>query len=370
MNVREVLSTRLAATLGGVMFGWLVVITAVWLGQGQLPTLDMLSHGDGGHYLKIATTGYEFFPCADGALPDTWCGNTAWQPLYPALIWVVSLVGIDPRMSALIVTALAGAYFTWMMLRDSQRSGASAWRFALLIAVAPGMVWMHAAFPITLMLVWSALAFRAAFQGQAWQAALWSALAILTHSSGFFISLSVGIVLLLSTVQWVRSFAAFIGIVFGAVLVWLAGLQLVVGSWQAWWLVQAKYYSDAGGVIGRLKALITHLYSPLSPQSNPGQFWSGLQSWVVVFLSAAALIAIWRASLPGKQKFAQVSQVAILGLIPFVVGGALSISRNQAQTTLFFTRLRLAAVVEWLLVAALTIIGAMICQLFLAGWID
>lgn len=281
-KLQEIVAQPLAATIGSTIFGWLVVWAAVYLGTGQLVSLNLLSHGDGGHYLSIATTGYEFFPCLDTYQPGSWCGNTAWQPLYPAAIRLVSLSGLDPRISALIVTAVAGIIFTLLMLRDSQRSGASAWRLALLIAVAPGMVWMHAAFPMTMLLLWSALAFRAAARGAAWQAAVWSALAILTHSSGFFITLSVAIVLVLSVRRWFRSTVTFTGIVLGAVLLWLAGLQLAVGSWQAWWLVQAKYYAGAGGIVDRLKALIGHLLAVFFPAvyrvsfgraCSPGLLW-------------------------------------------------------------------------------------------------
>ena len=42
---------------------------------------------DAGHYMAIATTGYEYFSCAriGGRWSDA-CGNAAWFPLYP---WVM-----------------------------------------------------------------------------------------------------------------------------------------------------------------------------------------------------------------------------------------------------------------------------------------
>ena len=368
--MRSFIQSNLAIAVLTSLFGWLVVIAAVFASTRAFPTLDMLGRADGVHYLAISTTGYEFFKCSAEYWPGGWCGNAAWQPLYPLFIRILALTGIAPAIAGLLITAVAGVVFALLTLNTSNRNGWAAWRLGLLVAVAPGMVWMHAVFPITLLLVWSFLAFRAAAGGKGWQAAIWAALAIVTHSSGMFIAAAVAIVLALSADSILRKLASYFAIVFGAVIIWLGSLQLIVGNWQAWWLVQAKYYAMSGGLIDRVKALAHHLLSAFSLTSSQANLWTSIQSWVVILLSVAAILNVVSEKLSRKPLIAEIAKITILGLFPFVVGGLLSISRNQAQTTLFFKRVKIGVWAEVMLIMTLVVVGAQISQLFLTGLID
>lgn len=368
--VRTFLRSNVAIALLTSLFGWLVVLAAVFASTRTFPTLEMFGRADGVHYLAISTTGYEFFKCSDEYWPGGWCGNAAWQPLYPLFIRAIASIGIAPAWAGLIITSAAGVIFALLTLNATDRTGWAAWRLGLLIAVAPGMVWMHAIFPITLLLVWSFLSFRAAAFGRGWQAGVWAALAIVTHSSGIFIAVAVAIVLVLSATSIPKKLLSYLAIVFGAIIIWLGSLQLVVGNWQAWWLVQAKYYAMSGGLGDRLKSLAHHLLNAFSLSSTQAELWSSLQSWVVLLLSVAAIFNVASANFSRKHLTAEIAKITILGLFPFVVGGLLSIARNQAQTTLFFNRVKLGAWAETILVGVLVLVGAQISQLFLAGLID
>lgn len=367
---RQLTRSSFVVALVTSIFGWLVVAGAILVGTQSFPTLEMLSRADGVHYLAISTSGYEFFKCSDTYWPGGWCGNAAWQPLYPLFIRMVSITGLSPAVSGLLITAVAGLVFSLLSLKDSARTGSAAWRLGLLIAVAPGMVWMHAVFPITLLLVWSLLAFRGASAGAGWQSAIWASLAILTHSSGIFIAFAVLIMLVFSSRSIVKQLSSFITIVLASVVLWLGSLQLLLGTWQAWWLVQAKYYAMSGGPIDRLKALKNHLLNAFILGSSPADLWTSIQSWLVLFLCIAAIWNVLNARGSRKQGLAEISKISILGLFPFIVGGLLSVSRNQAQSTLFFSRVRVGVWTEILLIVIFTIVGAQTSQLFLTGWID
>src|ERR1043165_2772170 len=68
-----------------------VVLTSVlfFLGESYFNPTNW-SRWDSGHYLYIATNGYEYFPCAGKfGYPSNateMCGNTGWFPGYPFLI--------------------------------------------------------------------------------------------------------------------------------------------------------------------------------------------------------------------------------------------------------------------------------------------
>lgn len=371
-GVRRFAGVPILVALVSNALGWLFVLAVVRLGLHEWLSTELLSRADGGHYLSIATTGYHFAACTPDDPNTLWCGNTAWQPLYPLLIRLVSLSGFTPAVSGLLVTAAAGVGMNYLLLRQSGRAGTALWRLALLLTVAPGMVWMHAVFPISLLLLWSALAFIAVQRSRYWLTGVYAALAILTYSSGLFIAVSLALMAaILSGRDWMRAVFKVLAPVAVAVTAWLVMLQLSVGNWRAWWLVQQKYYQGSGGVFERIGAFIHQLLAAFEFDAIPAAtIWISVQSWLVLFLSLAAGVAVWRSSASRRSISAATSQIVILGLFPFVVGGALSISRNQAQTVLFFPRLRLDAWAELLLILLLAIVGAQIVQLFFTAAID
>ena len=365
-TLRSLLGRPLVVAIGANLVAWLFMVCVFWLGLRQWPSLALLSRADGLLYLDISNNGYELFRCTQD--PSMWCGNTAWQPLYPILIRVVSLLGIAPVAAGLIITACAGVILSYVLARQTNRSGFALWRFALLVVFAPGMVWMHAVFPISLLLLWSALALGAARANRPALAGVWTALAVLTHSSGLVIALAV----LLRVVFGGRGtlpkrlglFLAPLGIAIGA---WLLSLALFVGDWTAWWLVQEKYYRAAGGFLDKARALARHLAGVFA---SDGSQWLSVQSWLVLFMVLAGIVAVWRSRTQRRNRMLGVAEIVIMGLFPFAIGGQLSVSRNQAQSVLFLERLRIGMWAELLLLLMLAVVGAQIAQLFFVGVID
>ena len=104
---------------------------------------------DSGHYLVIATKGWEFFSCSViGGRPEEWCGNAAWFPLYPWLLRPLIALGVQPATAGVWVSgtaALAMLVLLWNgLLRERGLKG-----FVLLAmaGVFPGAVYAHAIFP-------------------------------------------------------------------------------------------------------------------------------------------------------------------------------------------------------------------------------
>lgn len=369
-QAKRVITHPLTIATGASLFGWLVVIAAVWLGTRQFVTLEQLGRADGVHYLAIATTGYEFFQCSDDYWPGGWCGNAAWQPLYPMLIRLGVAIGLPAAVAGIAITAVAGFAFIWLMIRDSGRTGQAAWQLALILAVAPGTVWLHAIFPMTLLLLTSALAFRAARNGRSFAAGMWCSLAILSHSSGFFVALAVGVFVAVGSKPWLHAMTVLLLPIVAVAVIWLASLQVLVGDWRAWWLVQQKYYAESGSAFEKARSFVHHLGDAFSALATQAQVWSSVQSWIVVAFVMAGIVASIRAAGSRQDRLANLLQVVILGVFPFAVGGLLSISRNQAQTSLFIPRTRIGVWAEWLMIGLLTIVGAQITQMFVLGLVD
>ncbi len=103
---------------------------------------------DSGHYLSIATRGYEFERCATG---EEWCGNTAWLPGYSLLIRALERGGLSGPVAGLAVANLAHLgllirlNFILLRLRRSRTHRLSA---SVIATFFPGMVYYHAIFPI------------------------------------------------------------------------------------------------------------------------------------------------------------------------------------------------------------------------------
>ncbi len=115
---------------------------------------------DSGHYLAIATTGYEYFSCARiGGRPGDVCGNAAWFPLYPWMLKPLIALGVAPATAGVWVAGL-GALGMLVALWNGflRRRGMRGWLVLGMAAVFPGAVYQHAIFPTSLALLCLVLA--------------------------------------------------------------------------------------------------------------------------------------------------------------------------------------------------------------------
>lgn len=109
---------------------------------------------DSGHYLSIASHGYEFISCAKvpGYDPTQHCGNTAWLPGYPLLMRALMAFRLDPDTAGTLVSAtfaLGTLLILWNLFLDAEFSP-PALLTLLLAAFFPGHVYYHGIFPVAL----------------------------------------------------------------------------------------------------------------------------------------------------------------------------------------------------------------------------
>ena len=179
-----------------LLFAGYLAIMLPLLGTGErkyAPLWRILTQWDGQHYLSIAATGYEAFPCPDN--PAWICGNVGWFPLFPLAGRLVNFVvgpsGLDMRWSLLIAGFLA-LYLALLLLYRLVAA-----RFDHTVALTslgalllfPTSFYFLTAFPYALYLLLAVSVFYLLEREKNWACALPAGLLAVTYPSGLVITL-------------------------------------------------------------------------------------------------------------------------------------------------------------------------------------
>ncbi|MFL5364678.1 MAG: hypothetical protein ACJ781_04310 [Myxococcales bacterium] len=198
---------------------------------------------DSGQYLSIAARGYDLVECARiGYAPEGWCGNAGWMPGYPALIAAAVRVGATPLVAGVAISAgfeIALLVLLWNGLFERKSF------FALLAcALAPGAIYFHAVFPISLCAFFVALSLWLLLRDRFALAGLSGAAAAASYSTGFLIAPVAALWALSrpgSVVQRVGRAVVAGGLSTAGLVAVFAWHQAKLGAWDAFLRVQAKY---------------------------------------------------------------------------------------------------------------------------------
>jgi hypothetical protein len=195
LPVRALLASRLLVLLSGVVAMAVVnkQVGPAWLAsyRGHVGPIGYLlgwvRRFDSAHYLGIAAHGYSVHHAAE----------TAFLPLYPALIRLVGLVlGSDVLAGVAISTAcLLGALVLLHRLTELELGRGAANATVLLIAFAPLSFFFSAVYTESLFLMLS-VAGLAARQNHPRRAAVLAGLAALTRPTGFLLAIPLAIAVL------------------------------------------------------------------------------------------------------------------------------------------------------------------------------
>lgn len=234
----------LLATIAGRM---IVQLAGALAGQSVWSAADFRRY-DSNLYLSIADQGYFFYPCNDGSLPPTWCGNGGWLPAYPFLIRALGILLLPRSWAGVLLSELF--LFLSLFVIWNHFLGARLRLENLLVlglaALFPGNVYFHAIFPMSMAVFLSLLFVRFIQQGRTIATALSGFAAGLTYSSGILLS-SLGAIRLLTDL-WSRrrpsmhtAIAAFASPAAGMLALLL--IQLAMTSvWGVFFKVHEKYY--------------------------------------------------------------------------------------------------------------------------------
>jgi hypothetical protein len=198
---------------------------------------------DSGQYLSIARRGYDLVECSRiGFAASGWCGNAGWMPAYPALIALAMRFGARPipagvAISAGFEIALLAVLWNRLFVRKNPLA-------LLACALAPGALYFHAMFPISMCAFFVALCLSLLLEDRFALAGLAGAAAAFSYSTGFLVAPVAAAWALArkgTAAQRVSRAALAGGIAGAGLLAVFAIQQATVGAWDGFLRVQAKY---------------------------------------------------------------------------------------------------------------------------------
>ena len=295
--------------------------------------------GDSGHYLAIAVSGYELFPCPEPerAAEEQWCGNAGWLPGYPLVLRTLRACGARVRPAGLVVSALCGAGalgLLWTLFLGAELSPGNLGALTL-AAFFPGAVYHHAVFPISLFTALALLALDALARGRRMAGALAGAAAAFTYSTGFLLSPVAA--LHLATTSRVHGRGRRVGLALAALVaicIALGSLAVLVlqrwsvGVWDAFFRVQATY---GHGIHNPAATLLERLLAPFDPAASDGPRAPAAQTVFVLAWIAALATLLWRrrAALGDRERLLALFTAAFWA-VPLVVGSGVALHRAEA----------------------------------------
>jgi hypothetical protein len=245
------------------------------------------THGDSSIYLWIANLGYQIVRCPTGPTlpypPNSWCGNSAWQPLYPWMIKVVSLTGLSPTVSAEILTqvfALGSFILIWQIVGDSRHA-----RYVMVLAaVFPGSLYLFTIYPISLVIFLSLVLFKLLDQRRYLWAMVPAFLIPLGYSSAVAIVGVLGLWwLVFRRLRDWRQGILVVGSSVAGYVLFLGVLKISDGTWRAEFRESATYGIGVHDPLSTLFTLLTtNGFGPKAFLQVNGTWITPLQSLLVL----------------------------------------------------------------------------------------
>jgi hypothetical protein len=323
--------------------------------------------GDSGQYLQIAHHGSTLMPCpkSRGWPPGSWCGNAAWFPGYPALIWVGDHAGLSDQGAGVLISA-AFEFATLLLLWRWVLNARPTVQNFLCIGLAAfffGQIYYRAVFPISAEVFFLLLAIVLVSRERWLPAGIAGAAASVFYSSGFLLALVMGLWALLGDSgaplrrRASRALASG-GVAASGVALVLALQKAMTGSWTAFFKVQDKYGYQLGTPTTKFIKVIRPLFRrgglfrdaahlvDLAPNAQA----------VVVAAAMVSLVAVcairWRRL--DSQAWIILTEGILFWLFPMALGGRVRLYRADAlllPIVVLFRYLPIAAQILFLVAA-------------------
>ncbi|MES1246780.1 MAG: hypothetical protein ABUS54_03795 [Actinomycetota bacterium] len=307
-------------------------------------------------YEQIARHGYEMHRCT----PARWCGTTAWFPAYPLLLAPFAALGI-PLAPVGLAISFAAALATLVLLRRwFLPHGAGPLACA---AFAPGLVYLYAIFPLSLLTLAVVVFLRFAGRDDRVAGAA-GFLAALAYPLGLALVPVVAVVDVLQRRRrgpW-RRLLLLVGPAVAAGIGILVAQRLQTGRWSAYFDVAGSY----GGLHDPVTT-ITDWVTVLWNSSNPIGYaqvpiWQFL--FVTVLLAVLLVLAVRRRS---RDDVLLLTWSVGVWFVPLIQTGQ-SLWRSEAALAAGVPLVRLLPRrVAWAVAAALVVLAFGAAHEFFAG---
>jgi len=248
---RKIFLNQIAIVLITFLFSQVVLALILhYLDFGYFNSTNWL-RWDSGHYLQIASKGYELFPCAGKfgfPLKSTEiCGNTGWFPGYPLLIKLLSYLFKNDIIVAGVISKLFYFMSLLMVLKilDISRFLLKSLLFLCIPAFSFGFIFYNAIFPISAVLFFVLSGIYFFIKRKILLAGLFCFLAAFFYPTGFLLSFVFAITILITGNESFKQKVVklLIPVTMGGlgVIAVFAIFQITVNDWTAFLQVQAKY---------------------------------------------------------------------------------------------------------------------------------
>jgi len=204
------------------------------------------AHEDGKHYLSIAGNGYTLYACGTRLNP-VWCGNAGWFAGYPWIVGGLHLLGLPLAGTGVAVSWLASLGTLIVLWRCflADRPALAAGVALCYAALAPGLVYDYATFPLSMTNFCAVTAFALLHRRRPLAAGIAAAAAALAYPVGLAVAPAGALWLLTRRGVAVRERLRQCGLVLAPFLAGLAVFALVqrlsTGRWDAYLLEQQNY---------------------------------------------------------------------------------------------------------------------------------
>ncbi|MFC1890736.1 hypothetical protein ACFL4G_13380 [Thermodesulfobacteriota bacterium] len=292
---------------------------------------------DSHFYLQIARSGHELFPCSvhSRGSKQGWCGNTGWMPGYPYLLRVLAKTGLSLETAA-VALSTACAFLVLLLLwvfflgHDPTPRNLAALTAA---GFFPGFVFLHAAFPLSLELVFLLLATACLVRKRFLLAGLAGAAAAFIYTSGALFAVVAAGWLTIRLLKGELSFPAWVrGLLLASGLT-VAGLGLVfvihwqtTDHWDALFKIQSQYVQGVHNPFSTFLRKISRVFR------WPYRFKTGI-SWQTLLVAVFSLWCLVRqAARPGEitdRNAALLLYLLAYWLSPLFAGPGLNIYRSE-----------------------------------------
>ena len=232
---------------------------------------------DSGNYVSIVREGYYWSSCAARHTPQFGpvCSNTTWYPGYPYLVKVATWFGFPLATSATVIAvafwvATIVALWVWF-LRDAPRVRALG--CLAIAAFFPGVVYLQALFPISMLTFFMVLSIRFMLRRNWWGAGLAAGVAGFVYPIGVVLVpvMFLWVLLVRGDLEWIRRFVVAVGVaalaLSGTVAVFVIQ-QVQVGHWDASLTMQEKLGTTLLFPLRSLVTIVVHETSTI--QTLPG----------------------------------------------------------------------------------------------------
>jgi hypothetical protein len=338
--------------LEDVVFAWVIsaaiVILAAYVSGVNPWAVESYTRADSAIYIDVASGGYRLVSCVDipGYDPHQWCGNAGWMPGFPLLIGLLAKCRMIPREAAFLISNsfFVGCLILLRSIIEQIAPDRDNRACFLAAAVFPGGIYLRAVFPISLLVFCALLSLLLLARRRFLWASIMSAWGAFSYATGFLLAGVVGgAVLIARDASWGRRFGEAIlyaAIAFSGLLAVMIMHQILVGHWNAFFLVQAKYghgIHDPLLTVSGVWRGIGWEHADLAKMVPP------LQSLIVCALVPALLgfLLVRRGEITRIEWFAAI-HVFLFWVFPLVMGPGVSLTRAEANLlplTLLMVRL-------------------------------